>query len=425
MAEKSHADSGPPTFDVRAVDGEIIHVPHLPKLGEPHHVPSASREPAPLHHETAARPASASAPAPESTSQRVADVGRAAYDFLVGDDLKTLRDPHASTLEKLGAAADLGSWLIPAGKIEELAAKAAEKVAERIAGRGAERVIESAVVVGANVLRRAHINGRELTAAEREGKFESFKDFKDFMGSPGEDKIYHHSVEKHNAVSADSRTPAGARFPDDDVHSVRRVVPVDRTVHDTLVTKQYTTRPIGELAPYGTDAAGKNLTLREALSGKPIEVHQAQGDRVLERAGIDAGAAHRESLEIFERRLLEHDRRTPPGPNAAPGAAVVLFERHDGTSVQMSSGYRQDGRILSVEADRVVQLTRGTMDRPLETATYSLAALEARAPDAAKLADALQPGKLVSIEMRADAFEVRELHQTQTGHTLGQPNFGR
>lgn len=124
---------------------------------------------------------------------------------MIGDDIDALRNPHATPPQKAGAAADIGSWLIPEGKVAEIAAHAASKAAEVLAAHaaasGAIHAGESALAASAAwVWRRSDICRRPLSASEREGRFANHEDFAAFMGSAGSNQEWHHIVERNKEV---------------------------------------------------------------------------------------------------------------------------------------------------------------------------------------------------------------------------------
>lgn len=164
MAKK---DEGPSTFPVTAPDGSTIHVPNLPRVGEPYHKPdphaSEAREPAVTtpspHHVTPAPPTSHGF---QDFAYRVGAFASSAFKTLLKDDFDKVVSPSSSPLERIEGAASLGSWVIPEDKLAELAAHAAEKAAEFVASHAGE-IQSAAASIGAVV----RPSSRTLTDAER------------------------------------------------------------------------------------------------------------------------------------------------------------------------------------------------------------------------------------------------------------------
>lgn len=307
-----------PTFPVTAPDGETIHVPYFPGLGEAHHAshPRLPTPPPPLpKHVTPAAPAQHRIPSPPhapshpSIGQQVSHLAHSAYQFLAGDDIDTLRNLHATPLQKIGAAAALGSWLIPEGKIAETVAHATAKAAELLAAHaatsGAFHTSESALAGSAAwFLRKSDIWQRPLTSAEREGRFATHEDFAAFMGPAGDGKEWHHIVERNKE----------AQFGAERIHSVENYAAIKAKPEHRGISSYFQS---GNALDFGVDADERALSPRRYLEGRSWEENRQHGDNVLRKFGLNPAELRAETLQRFEQRLQEHDR--PFGPHREPG----------------------------------------------------------------------------------------------------------
>jgi len=258
-----------PTKTVLGPDGTPVHIPYFPNLGEKYQPPGVSAHE--VHSQQVAQPPTQTSTPPvtnESWRERVMHAarsaieraglyGHAAVNALVLDDWKALTDAHSSTLQRVEGGAGLASWVIPEGKVAEIAGHAIVKAGELAAAHVAEQSAEHAIAAGvehaaghtqeAAVAERkwaertpnqklaeqhpmnpSTIWDRPLSAPERNSHFKTANDATAFLGPAtergGVERDWHHIVEK---VHADKY----GQFPAERVHSVENFVPVPRAVH--------------------------------------------------------------------------------------------------------------------------------------------------------------------------------------------------
>ncbi|MFL5358512.1 hypothetical protein [Archangium sp.] len=97
--------------------------------------------------------------------------------------------------------------------------------------------------------------------------FKSFDDFKDFMGSAGEGKQWHHIVEQRK-VNVE-------RFGAEAIHNTENVIAVDKSVHEQIS------------AIYSTKSRAKGgLVVREWLRTQSYETQRAFGLNILRQFGV-------------------------------------------------------------------------------------------------------------------------------------------
>jgi hypothetical protein len=151
------------------------------------------------------------------------------------------------------------------------------------AATGAERIILSVpegsirVVLPANALAMAAGKGRPPGHGggdSREGKvlsngsraFQSFDEFKDFMGPAGKGKQWHHILEQHKGNLK--------RFGPEALHNTENVIPLNETTHKKIS------------AWYSTKPPGWNKTIREWVSEQSYEAQRDYGLYVLRGFGV-------------------------------------------------------------------------------------------------------------------------------------------
>ncbi len=411
MAKK---DDGPSTFPVTAPDGSTIHVPNLPRVGEPYHKPdphaSEARQQAVTkpseHHAPAAPPPSHEF---QDFANRVGAFASSAFKTLFKDDFDKVVSPTSSPLERIEGAASLGSWAIPEGKLAELAAHAAEKAAEFVASHAGE-IQSAAAAIGAVV----RPSSRSLTDAERNGEFKSFDEFKNFVGPArqpgGFDRDWHHIVEKNHADGT-------GQFSAEQVHSVHNIVPMEPFPHHR--------GKLGISHEFGVPDPDLGTSLRERLQGQPWERHVAEGERALVRHGFDPAAMRVETRDIFEQRLAQHDARfRSNGVTLEIGAGMAigscaLHVSTDGRERTVQPGANFLGSIKSIDGDVVTQnLGRG------QTAQWSLHELRSQFGDQASFEAAMKPGNMVNIVVGANGSVDAQVQapgqpwQSLGGHSL-------
>jgi hypothetical protein len=424
-----------PTKTVRAPDGGEIHYPNLPGLG------GSFQQPGPIAHEPPKPPVAHESwrerveNVARSAVERVGSLGHAAVDALVLDDWKTLTGARSSTLQRIEAGADLASWVIPEGKVAEIAGhaivKAGEIAASHVAEESAQHAVaatvehaaihtEDASVAGTRWAERtpnqkiagqhpsnpSTIWDRPLTAAERNLHFENANDATAFLGPAtergGELRDWHHNVEK---VHADRY----GQFPPERVHSDENILPVPRAAHrgEDGITAEFNTkdRRLGGLSP------------REYLRGKPWEEHVARGESALRNRQLDPEALCAQTRARFSERIELHDRlhglskdvETAPERAAARGAASEIRVEREGRFDVVLPGTQYLGRIQSVEGDRITQdIGRGN------TVAWSREELSAHFPNRSAFDATMQPGNMVNIGIGRDGSVDA---QQQLGHT--------
>ncbi len=319
------ADRNLPTKTVRAPDGSLIHYPDLPNVGEKYQPPGAAAHQA--HRQQATEPPDLRPPpltnesfrervmnAARSAVERAGLYGHAAVNALVLDDWKALTDAHSTPLQRLEGGASLASWVIPEGKVAEIAGhalvKAGELAAAHIAEQSAEHAIASGVEHAAEHTTEAAVAGRKwaertsnqklaeqhptnpstiwdrpLTTAERGGAFKNAGDLTAFEGPAtergGVTKQWHHQVESHTAK----------RFDPERVHNIKNAVAIEQDPVHSNISKRFQSND----ESLGLDANGNRQSLRSSLKDKPWEVHAAEGRRALNR---EAGSLRAQGREL-------------------------------------------------------------------------------------------------------------------------------
>lgn len=334
--------------------------------------------------------------AAHSAVERAGLYGHAAVNALVLDDWKALTDAHSSTLQRIEGGADLASWAIPEGKVAAIAGHALVKASELAAAHLTASGVEHAGAA-ATALAASRGFGRPLADAERSGHFQSFDDFKKFMGPAtepgGELKDWHHNVEKTHADDTH-------QFPAERVHSIENLMPVPRGPHQL---KDGLTSAFSKVDPE------RGMSRREFLKGRPWEDHVDLGERALQNRGLDPNALRAETRARFEQRLAEHDRGLAPRSHEPPSLVLgpALSAEHDNGMRNASSKLHIErdggqetvrpathfvGRIVSAEDDRITQdIGRG------HKVTWSRAELGAHFNDPKAFDAAMQPGNFVNV----------------------------
>ena len=418
MAEPDDG-SALPTKTVTAPDGSRVHYPNLPNVGEPYQPPNAT---APPMHEDRDRGPAAPSPsashqnsesfrervmsAARNTFERAQGFGKAALDALVLDDWNALTGAHSTPLQRLEAGADLASWVIPEGKVAEIAghaiAKASEIAAARLASEtalhatasGVEHAAPEIAAIGAARWNRSDILRRPLTESERGGAFKNVDDLKAMLRPAGDGKDWHHIVESNTE----------RRFGAERVHNIDNVVAVERNPTHRDISKAFQNNdPL--LGP-GPD--GREQSLRTYLKDKPWEKHVQAGEQELRANGLDPNSLRAETLKRFEQRLEAHDRHFDARSNERPAFVVgssLAAERsaesaasrpihveRNGVAGPLARDEQFTGSIRSIDGDRITQhIGRG------ETVTWSREELARHAGDVAAFDAAVRPGNMLSI----------------------------
>ena len=457
------AGSGVPTKTIAAPDGSQIRYPNFPGLGEQHQAPNALPE----HSHPQARndpptpPAQSTPPAPETLRERIMGAvrsaierpgayGHAAIQALVLDDWKALTDPHSSVLQRIGGAADLASWALPEGKIAEIAghalAKVAEQAASHLATAGMERTAEhfaaagalaakwasrseNARIAGQHAANPSKIWDRPLTEAERRGVFENKHDLTSFLGPATKrgdvPHDWHHVGENHTQ----------SRFGAELVQNINNVVRIPRHPNHHAISDAF--NETNRLLPRDND--GNFQSLRSYLKDKPWEQHVAEGEqKLIDYVKTSTPAEMRaETLKRFEQRLQLHDRlvgqsKSVPGhspsivlpgvltsiqdgPASRAQASGLHYERNGVTS-ELPLARRFEGRIESVDGDRIVQ----NLGRGGHTVTWSREELASRFNDSKAFDAMMQPGHYVNIGADRNGLpDVRQQLPDNSWQSLG------
>jgi len=381
-----------PTKTVLAPDGTPVHIPYFPNLGEKYQPPGVSAHE--VHSQQVAQPPTQTSTPPvtnESWRERVMHAarsaieraglyGHAAVNALVLDDWKALTDAHSSTLQRVEGGAGLASWVIPEGKVAEIAGNAIVKAGELAAAHIAEQSAEHAIAAGvehaaghtqeAAVAERkwaertpnqklaeqhpmnpSTIWDRPLSAPERNSHFKTANDATAFLGPAtergGVERDWHHIVEK---VHADKY----GQFPAERVHSVENFVPVPRAVHRG---------EHGLTAESASKDRFLGTSLRERLQGRPWDVHVDYGEQALRDRDLDPAVLHAETRARFEQRLELHDRLH--GLSKGHEAADISHGR--GTlGVIVHEGHNQNGDARSQASARSGGANSWSPDMPHE-----------------------------------------------------------
>jgi hypothetical protein len=358
-----------------------------------------------------------------------------------GADLASWAIPEGKVAEIAGhalakVAEQTASHLATAGMED-----AAEHVtaAAALGSRWAARS-ENAKIAEQHVANESNIWDRPLTDSERQGAFKSKDDLTALLGPAtergGPKRDWHHVVESSTE----------SRFGADRVHNVKNVVAIERNPIHRDISKEF--QQNDRLLPRGPD--GNEQSLRTFLKDKPWERHVAEGEQRLLDRGLDPARLRTETLDRFEKRIELHERllgqsqelgkskiiapgvltsvdRNEQARDGDRGAAhdakpsvwspnmpledfatlqaqirggsasrdrpVGLHYQRDGSEMSLPAARRFEGRIESVDGDRIVQ----NIGRQGHTVTWSREELAGHFNDPKAFDAMMQPGHYVTI----------------------------
>ena len=303
---------------------------------------------------------------------------------------------------------------------------------------------ENARIAEQHAANESKIWDRPLTDAERHGAFENKHDLTALLGPAtergGPKRDWHHVVESSTE----------SRFGADRVQNIHNVVPIERNPAHSNISEKF--QQNDRFLP--RDADGNQQSLRTFLKDKPWERHVAAGERELRRNSLDSAKLRNETLERFDKRIELHDRLVEhsvehskevgkskiiaPGvltsanrneqardgdrgavhdaklgvwsPNmsfedfaqlqaqirggsASRDRSVKLHYERDGSELSLPAARRFEGRIESVDGDRIVQ----NIGRQGHTVTWSREELAGHFNDPKAFDAMMQPGHYVNV----------------------------